>query len=449
MSDGYSKEADYNPLHVETFGVAPVPHAKRIMGPGMLFLIWALASASVSTPIIGLVLKGVGLWNFVWVVVFAFLIDLIPSMLLSHMGRQVPVISMVMAKRTFGIGGASAIAILFTVVDVVWIGVSTDVGGKILDTLFPGKGVLWCILLGVMPIVIVFFGMEMMEKFYKYTSLLFLLCYAILIYYLFMHYSFVMPVATTPMNWGKSIDLMLSFSLVAVAFPTATRFCLPADCAERPTRRFLYMLAPVTGVMLAKFLMGLLGLVAVQMTGDWNIALLDKNLPVWGVISVIATILSLAHHNTMNLYQAVTKFLMTVNVKGRSQLWMQPSAVVLLGAISTSLAFVEILNFIGSFLHVLGSLVFPFTFILVFNWFYERNYADPVSLFYKMPRSWPEYFLWPAPWAICMLMVGIGLAQSRYCSGLQIMDIIPWQALSAMISGFVYYLGLRLTKQRL
>ena len=60
---------------MKILGVAPVPDRDRTTRSGMLFLIWVLASASVTTPVVGLLLHGIGL---------------IPAMLLSHMGRQTP-----------------------------------------------------------------------------------------------------------------------------------------------------------------------------------------------------------------------------------------------------------------------------------------------------------------------------------------------------------------------
>jgi len=436
--------------HVETLGVAPVPDRDRCMRPGMLFLIWALASASATTPVIGLLLHGIGLWNFALIVLFATLIGLVPAMLLSHMGRQVPIISMVMARRTFGMGGATFLAILYTIVGAGWFGLNTDVGGKILDTLFPDLGMLWYIVLGVLQITLVFFGMEVLEKFYKYTALLFLLCYAVLAYYLFTQHAFVLPVTTRTVDWGKDIDLVLSFSLLAWSydFPTVTRFCVPPTAQEKASDRVLYLLAPAIGVMSAVLFMGLLGLVALQMTGDWNIALLGKNLPFWGEISAIGVILAIAHTNAMNLYPAVTKLLAVINVTGKPHRFMQPAIVVLLGVFSTLLAVAGILEFIEGFLSILGSLLFPFSFILVIDWYHGKYYSDAVSLFYLRVHIWTDYFLWPAPWAISMLIFGVVLAQLGFLMGPEIIHLIPWQICSAAITGGIYYMGIRFMEQR-
>ncbi|HEV7136092.1 MAG TPA: cytosine permease [Steroidobacteraceae bacterium] len=436
----------------ETLGIAPVPARERKMRPGSLFVIWGLASASATTPVIGLVLKGVGLSDFVWLNLLALLVGLVPSMLLAHMGRQVPIISMVMARRTYGLGGATLLAALYTIVGAGWFGLNTDVGGQILGAIFPGYGIMWYVILGVVQIALVFFGMEVLQKFYNYTALVFLLCYAVLGYYLFTRYPFAIPVDQGVVDWGKDIDLILSFSLLAWAyiFPTVTRFCTPISSTEKPLSRALYMLAPSVGVMAAVLVMGALGLVALQMTGDWNIAMLGKSLPVWGEISAIGVILAIAHCNAMNLYPAVTSLLAVINVAGeRSHRMLQPSLVIVLGIFSTVLAILGILDFIQGFLSLLGSLLFPFSFILVVDWFHGRYHAEPVSLFYRKVAGLAECFSWPAPWAIAMLILGVFLGQSRWLLPTSIGHFIPWQVCSAAIVTIIYYCGLRVAEQRI
>ena len=429
----------------ETLGIAPVPDSERNMRARSLFVIWGLASASATTPVIGLVLRGMGLSNFFWVNILALLIGLLPSMLLAHMGRQVPIISMVMARRTYGIAGATLLSVLYTIVGAGWFGLNTDVGGQILGTIFPGHGMMWYVILGVIQIGLVFFGMEVLEKFYNYTALVFLLCYAVLAYYLFVRYPFVMPRQVGVVEWGKDVDLILSFSLLAWAyiFPTVTRFCPPPTPAETRARRAIFMLAPSLGVMAAVLTMGALGLIALRMTGDWNIAFLGRSLPVWGEISAIGVILAIAHTNAMNLYPAVTT-LLAVNTAGQSaNRMLQPALVIILGIFSTVLAVLGILGFIQGFLSVLGSLLFPFTFILVVDWFHGRYYADPVSRFYRRARRFTEWFSWPAPWAIAMLVVGVILGESERLMPKVLVHFVPWQVCSALLVTIVYYLGLR------
>jgi len=436
---------------VETLGVAPIPDSERTLRPGSLFVIWGLASASATTPVIGLVLKGTDLPSFAWLNVLALLVGLAPSMLLAHMGRQVPIISMVMARRTYGVAGATVLAALYTIVGAGWFGLNTDVGGEILATLFPGYGATWYVILGVVQIALVFFGMEVLAKFYNYTALLFLLCYAVLAYFLFARHPLVLPAQQGPVAWGPDIDLILSFSLLAWAyiFPTVSRFCPAPHAGERPRDRVLYLLNPSIGVMAAVLLMGALGLLTLQMTGNWNIALLGRSLPVWGEISAVGVILAIAHCNAMNLYPAVTSLLAVVNVTGeRSQRLLQPAVVIMLGVFATLLALLGILDVIQGFLSLLGALLFPFTFILVVDWFHGRYYADAVSSFYRRPARLTQWLSWPAPWAIAMLIVGVALGESKDPLRGAAGHYLPWQVCSALLVTVVYYLGLRVIARR-
>ena len=94
------------------------------------------------------------------------------------------------------------------------------------------------------------------------------------------------------------------------------------------------------------------------------------------------------------------------------------------------------------------SLLFPFTFILVVDWFHGRYYADSVSLFYKRARRFSEWFSWPAPWAIAMLITGVILGESGQLLPKSLVHFIPWQVCSALVVTIIYYLGLRMAEQR-
>jgi purine-cytosine permease-like protein len=203
------------------------------------------------------------------------------------------------------------------------------------------------------------------------------------------------------------------------------------------------MLAPSIGVMVAVLLMGGLGLIALQMTGDWNIALLGKSLPVWGEVSAIGVILAIAHCNAMNLYPAVTTLLAVNTAGGKSHPMLQPALVIVLGIFSTVLAILGILGYIEGFLSLLGSLLFPFSFILVVDWFHGRYYAQALTLFYRKPTRLAEWISWPAPWAIMMLIAGVILGQSERLLPAWVVHFLPWQVCSALLVTGVYYLGLR------
>ena len=115
---------------IETVGVAPVPEDQRTQTPMQMFIVWLMASASATTPLIGLLLFHFGLTYMIAAIVVAFLIGFIPAGLFSEMGREVPLSALVVARRTFGWDGSLLFSVLFSVVNLGWFGLNTEVGAS-------------------------------------------------------------------------------------------------------------------------------------------------------------------------------------------------------------------------------------------------------------------------------------------------------------------------------
>src|ERR1700721_3396735 len=75
---------------IETVGVAPVPDSQRVQAPRQMFIVWLMASASATTPLIGALLFKFGLTDMIIAIVAAWLIAFIPAGLFSEMGRRGP-----------------------------------------------------------------------------------------------------------------------------------------------------------------------------------------------------------------------------------------------------------------------------------------------------------------------------------------------------------------------
>jgi len=89
--------SSHQPL--ETVGVAAIPDAQRKITPFRLFVLWAMASASALTPIVGQILFNFGLGWMITVIVAAWLLAFIPAGLFSEMGREMP-LTAVQRRRT-------------------------------------------------------------------------------------------------------------------------------------------------------------------------------------------------------------------------------------------------------------------------------------------------------------------------------------------------------------
>lgn len=430
--------------NVETIGIQPVPATRRNLPAASLFSIWGLASASATTPVIGLLLYDVGLTNFCIAVVLAGLIGIVPAGLFSEQGREVPLISVVTARATFGPGASFVLALLYTVVGAGWFGLNTDVGGQILSTLYPGHGNLWYWLLGIGQTGLVFLGMKWLERFYNWTALIFVASYAVLVYYMVTRYPLVLPFeAAGPVHWGAIVQTILSFSLLAWAyeFSTVSRFCPPRISDRNGWVRATYFSAATLGVLLPVLLMGGLGLVAKASTGEWNIALIAKDLPLTGAVAALGVILAIAHTNAMNLYPAVTKLLAAGETVRRPRRYDQPVASVILGLIATLMAVAGILNFVEPFLLLLGLFLFPFTFLMMFDWVVIQKRATPVGVFFEKKTRLAEQF---RPSACIAFVLGVASSALGHFNVLPdvLTDRLPWTVVSSVLACLVYW-GLR------
>ncbi|BDT92452.1 hypothetical protein IFM12275_24280 [Nocardia sputorum] len=199
---------------VETVGAAPVPEHRRTATPGKLFINWAMTSGSATTPLIGMILYPYGLWYMVGAIVVTWLICLIPCGLFSEMGRELPLSALVVARRTYGWSATFLLSAVFSFVSVIYFGINTATGALIMAALTRTSAEPWYWIVGGIDIVLVLFGFKWLEYFYRYTALLFIVCYAALTAYLATHYSLHVPHQTVPMEWGTAISTVAGFSIL-------------------------------------------------------------------------------------------------------------------------------------------------------------------------------------------------------------------------------------------
>ena len=364
---------------IETVGVAPVPESQRTMTPGRLFIVWLMASASATTPLIGLLLFHYGLTFMIVAIVVAFLIGAIPAGLFSEMGRQVPLTALVVGRKSFGWNGSLLFSALFTVVNLGWFGLNTEIGASILSSITHSSSYLWDVIVGGFEIVLVLYGMKWLERFYRYTSGVLIVCYLALTIYLITHYTLHAPKQTVPMNWGTALTVVLTFSLLAWTYKLSTTSRFAVSSAKTGGTKVSYFLLPSIGIMLAVLVMGVLGAFSQQATGNWNIALLGAHISGWGFVAAIGAALAVLHTNAMNLYPSTVDLLVVLNNVHKPMRWEQPLATVILGIGGTLLAIAGILSHVSTLLSDAGDIVIPFTFVMLVDWIYvQRRRTDRI-----------------------------------------------------------------------
>ncbi len=422
---------------IETVGVLPVPRAERTMTAGKLLIVWLMASASAMTPMIGLLLYHFGLSDMILAILASWLISFIPAGLFSEMGREVPLTGLIVARKTYGRVGAFLFAVLFTFVNMGWFGLNTAVAGEVLNAIFHSTGPLWFWVIGAAQVILVLFGMKWLEYFYRYTSILLLLCYGALTWYLFTHFHTAMPHATVAMQWGTAITAVVTFSILAWTYKlsTVSRFAIPKTKGSRSTSFFL---APSVGIMLAVLLMGIVGMDSQSVTGNWNVALLGPHIPVWGLAAALGVALAIIHTNAMNLYPSTVDLLVALNSVHKARRWEQPVATLFLGFFSTVLAILGILNHVSGFLDAIGDVIIPFTFIMLVDWIWVQKRQTPGDAFFAPPRTPADWVNWPGIGSFVL-----GLAFSLWGSLLDpalFATVLPLPVVGGLVAAIVYIL---------
>ena len=388
---------------IETVGVAPVPEKQRTMTPGKMFIGWLMASASATTPLIGFLLFHYGLAYMIAAIVVAFLIGVIPAGLFSEMGRQVPLTALVVARKSFGWDGSLLFSSLFTVVNLGWFGLNTQIGASILAAITHSSTYLWDVIVGGVEIILVLYGMKWLERFYRYTSGVLIVCYLALTIYLVTHYTLHYPKQTVPMNWGTALTTVLTFSLLAWTYKlsTTSRFAVPS--AKTGGTKASYFLVPSVGIMLAVLVMGVLGSYSQQATGSWNIALLGAHISGWGFVAALGAALAVLHTNAMNLYPSTVDLLVVLNNVHKRTRWEQPLATVILGIGGILLAVAGIVQHVSTLLNDAGDLIIPFTFVMLMDWIYVQRRRTAAEAFFERPQGRAGRIV---PSAIAAVIVG-------------------------------------------
>jgi purine-cytosine permease-like protein len=422
---------------VETVGVLPIPDSQRTMTPGKLFNVWAMASASVTAPLIGLLLFPFGLWYIIAAMAISWLVGVIPVGIFSEMGREIPLTALIVARKTDGTIGAFLFSLLFTVVNIGWFGLNTEVVGQILSALFHQPDILWFWIIGIVQVILVLFGMKWLEYFYRYTSLLLVVCYTILTVYLFTHFpmpAFLGP--TKPVEWGIAISTIVSFSILSWTYKVSTvsRFCVPKKSSKFSGS---YFLAPSIGIMLPFLLMGVVGFFSQKMTGNWNVALLGPHMPIWGLIAAIGVSLAIIHTNAMNLYPSTVDILVALNTLHKnSSRWEQPVTTAILGLFAILLAMAGILDKAQSFFNMVGDTVIPFSFIMIADWLWVQKKRTKPEEFFDKPKQMKDWISWAG---VISFLVGFSISfWGTYFLPPFFYDVLPLQVIGGLISTVLY-----------
>ena len=376
---------------IETVGIEAIPECERRMSPWRYFLVWFMASSSATTPLIGHLLFPLGLQDMLLAMVCALLWGVLPAGLVTLMGRKAPLSALVIARRPFGNHGAMFLSALFTMINVVWFGLNSEVAGELLSASLPGGKTTWVALVGVIQTVLVLFGMHLLQAIYQITFWFLLVVLGGLACVLAMSPGLtwramqsVPASGIQSMPFAEGVAVILNFSLFAWTYKlsTVSRFCRPQGAMAG-----YFMAAPV-GIMISMALMAMLGFMAELATGSWNPGLLVVHWPIMGPVVACLLGLTIIQTNALNLYPSTIDALVCVRTFRPAQWWQEPMATVTLGLLATAAALGGILSRISGLLAWVEHLVIPFTCILLLDWYGFGGHRLPVDTYlcYDNPR---------------------------------------------------------------
>jgi purine-cytosine permease-like protein len=431
---------------IETVGVEPVPEKDRKTTPYRLFVVWAMASASATTPLVGALLFNIGLWYMLGAIALSWLLFFIPLGVASEMGRELPLPTLLMARRNFGWHATFLFSLLFTFVNMAWFGLNCATGALILASITHSSVVPWYWVVGGLDIVLVVFGYKWLEYFYRYTALLLVACYGALTVYLFLHYNLHVPRQTAPLEWGPAITTVSGFAILGWAYEVSTvsRFCRPAmdspaigdlPARKAPPRRW-YFLMPSIGIMVPVVLMAVMGSYSQEAIGTWNIATLGASIRGWGAVAAFGASLGVLHTNAMNLYPSTVDLMVAMTTVRKPKKWEQPLYTVILGVLGTLLAEAGILTHAETFVSDVGYLLGPFMFVMVIDWLWGLKNKRDVASYFQKPRGFADKWRLPA-----IISFAIGFVISFWGTDflpLGFTNGVPLALTGSVVSGVLY-----------
>jgi purine-cytosine permease-like protein len=185
--------------------------------------------------------------------------------------------------------------------------------------------------------------------------------------------------------------------------------------------------------MLPVFLMGLLGYISQDTTGNWNLAAIySPGDPIWVLVAAIGASIAIIHTNSMNLYPAVADLLVSTDAfmkKMKIYKSSQPIASISLGLVSIILAILGILNYVENFLLLVGDLILPFTFILIIDWYTGLRNSDINSFYYNNGIKLKA-----------IIAIGIGFLLNYYNIYGIVGEYFPYQVLGSLIAASIYFI---------
>lgn len=362
-------------MKIEPYGLDPVPVEERKGTWYQLFFIWAGVSFCLPSFIIGALLVPAFSWyqavniNFVGNLAVGVLI-----VVGGYFGTRTGLPAAVFGRRVFGDRFGHwlpTLILLFTMFG--WFAVMIGMTGEIISMMIEqatgySMFVAVIVVVGLLNALTAVFGYHNIQLLSRVSVPLlgiFCLILVIKIYSLGQVSEAIRYTPVRTMTFGEGIDLVIGgYISAALAASDFSRYA-------RSNRH--NWLGTLPGTFIVSFLLGLLGMISVAVTGNWNPLLVVQSLGL-GIPVLLFVLLANWTTNDNMLYTA--GFALT-NILPRLTRWQN---TLLCGVAGTLVAVMGLVNFMEQWLILLSSLYSPLIGVMLVDFFVIKRWSKGVSI---------------------------------------------------------------------
>ncbi len=289
-------------------------------------------------------------------------------------------------------------------------------------------------IVGGVEIVLVLFGMKWLERFYRYTSVILIVCYLALTIYLITHYTLRYPKQTVPMNWGSALSVVLTFSLLAWTYKLSTTLRFAVSFVKRGEG---FVLLGAFGRHNARGFGHGRGRHLLP-AGHRQLERRPARRPhlglgIRGRIGCGAGRPAHQRDEPVSVHRGPAGGANNVHKRMR---WEQPLATVVLGLCGIGLAIAGILQHVSTLLSDAGDLIIPFTFVMLVDWIYVQRRRTAADAFFEHPTGHARRFV---PSAIGAVIVGfiVGYWGNHFLPGF-FYNTLPLPVVGGILAALLY-----------
>jgi NCS1 family nucleobase:cation symporter-1 len=379
-----------SPLAVEVHAIDYIPRSERHGRPWHLGALWFTGNAELVSFATGPIGIGLGL-NFAWTAVAIVIGTLIGTLLMAFHSAQGPKLGlsqMIQSRPQFGYVGALLPIVTALFVFIGYCVFDTVLGGELLHETVKTPLELSFALFIALALVLVVFGYELIHRFARWASLLYLVNFGL--FTVIALATIDLPASQTSLSaetfqWGPFLivlGVLMSYNLTWAPYVSDYSRYLPADSTVRSTFGWTY-LGAATGAIWPAVMGALAAAAHPDLSPIASVKeVADGLFQGWGFWTLLLLAPTLVGATVLGIYTAGLSSLAALDVLRpvRSGLRVRLTAAVVVSLVILGLTLLIPEDFLGTysaFLTIVLYFLIPWTAVNLVDFFFVRkgNYA--------------------------------------------------------------------------